>query len=550
MGMRLSKKAGRVDPGPGQPIVEAGAILSIIDVCQDPDLFGPWFKGQSWAAWFVFLRVMFGLPLDEVGLALFQQCTGRSAPSPSGYLEASLVIGRRGGKSLILALIAAYLACFHNWSQYLTTGERGVVMVIAADRRQATVIFRYLRAFLSVPLLKGMIERETADTIQLSNSIDVEIVTASFRTVRGRTVVAALCDELAYWMGDDSANPDVEIIAALEPAMATIPRAVMLKASSPYSRRGALWDDHRKNFGKDDSAMLVWQCDTRGMNPSVPQSYIDRKYEADPARASAEYGAQFRTDVETFIAREAVEAVVVADRFELPPMANTHYVAFCDPSGGSSDAMTLAIASREGDRAILAAIREVRPPFSPESVVSDFCTLLKAYHVSTVVGDRYAGQWPAERFQVHGITYSAAAKPKSDLYRDLLPIINGRRVELLDHPKMISQLCSLERRTWRGGRDSIDHPPNQHDDIVNAVAGALTNLIVVEAPQPRFGVYGTGYGFNGAYTTHDPNAGAGAVYASAPPEYWAARGIFHPNDKQMWIDKGVWKPPAAEGPTK
>ncbi|MDR3484624.1 MAG: hypothetical protein P4M05_06910 [Bradyrhizobium sp.] len=58
-----------------------------------------------------------------------------------------------------------------------------------------------------------------------------------------------------------------------------------------------------------------------------------------------------------------------------------------------------------------------------------------------------------------------------------MPIINGGRAELLDHPKIVSQLCSLERRTARGGKDSIDHPPGQHDDVVNAVAGALTNLI-------------------------------------------------------------------------
>jgi hypothetical protein len=69
---------------------------------------------------------------------------------------------------------------------------------------------------------------------------------------------------------------------------------------------------------------------------------------------------------------------------------------------------------------------------------------------------------------------------KSDIYRDFLPQINGGRVELLDHPKLINQLCSLERRTARGGKDSIDHPPgaNHHDDIINCVAGVLTGEII------------------------------------------------------------------------
>jgi hypothetical protein len=545
MGLRRSQTAKRVDPVQSHPI-EAAKVLSIIDACQHEKLFAPWFKDRaSWAAWFTLLRVLFGLPLDEAGLALFQQCTGRGAPSLSGYLEVSLVIGRRGGKSLILALIAVYLACFYNWKPYLTGGERGIVMIVAADRRTAGVILRYIKAFLAIPALAGMIQRETADTIDLTNSITIEIQTASFRTIRGRTVVAALCDELAFWMGEDSANPDTEIVAALKPAMSTIPKAMMLKASSPYSRRGALWNDYKRHFAKDDSSVLVWQAPTTVMNSSVPESVIDAAYEDDPADAAAEYGAQFRSDIEAYVTREAAEACVIDDRFELPPMASVTYSAFCDPSGGSSDSMTLAIAFREGERAILAAIREVRPPFSPESVVAEFATLLKTYRVFTVLGDRYAGQWPAERFTVHGITYLAAAKPKSDIYRDFLPAVNGRRVELLDHPKLIAQLCSLERRTWRGGRDSIDHPPNQHDDVVNAVAGVLTNLIVVEAPQACFGTWSTKpihnqFGYN---TASDYNAGAGAVFASMPPEHWAAQGIFHPNDRQMWIDRGVYKPP-------
>ena len=172
---------------------------------------------------------------------------------------------------------------------------------------------------------------ETADTLDLDNGVTIEIQTASFRTIRGRTVVAALCDELAFWrMSDDSsANPDTEIIAALRPAMATVPRAMLLKASSPYGRRGALWNDHRRHFGKDDSSMLVWQADTLTMNPSVPQSVIDAAFEDDPANAAAEYGAQFRSDIEAFVTREAAEACVVDGRFELPPMANVRYSAFC-----------------------------------------------------------------------------------------------------------------------------------------------------------------------------------------------------------------------------
>jgi hypothetical protein len=117
------------------------------------------------------------------------------------------------------------------------------------------------------------------------------------------------------------------------------------------------------------------------------------------------------------------------------------------------------------------ALREIKPPFSPDSVVGEFSALLKNYRVSKITGDRYAGEWPRERFREHGIVYEPAQKPKSDLYRDLLPVINSRKLDLLDDARLLTQLVGLERRTARGGRDTIDHAPGAHDDLANAIAG-------------------------------------------------------------------------------
>jgi hypothetical protein len=453
--------------------------ISIFDACSDPALFARWFRDRkTWAAWFTFLRALFGLTMTEEDLSLYARCTGRSEPPVGGVREAWLIVGRRGGKSLTLALVAVFLATFVDWSPYLTPGERGTIMVIATDRRQARTIFRYITALLrQVPLLAALIQRETSDTIDLSNGITIEILTASFRTVRGYTLVAALCDELAFWRSEESANPDTEIISAIRPAMATIPGAMLLCASSPYARRGALWNAFRQHFGKS-SPVLVWKADTRTMNPTVPLSFIEEAYDADPAHAAAEYGAEFRTDVETYVAREVVDAAVVIGRRELPPIRGIHYVAFTDPSGGSADSMTLAIAHRDKDgRAIIDAVRERRPPFAPESVVYEFAELMKSYRIPTVIGDRYGGEWPRERFRVNGILYEIAEKPKSDFYRDLLPFLNSGRVELLDHPRLLTQLCGLERRTSRSGKDSIDHAPGGHDDIANSVAGVTWRTI-------------------------------------------------------------------------
>jgi hypothetical protein len=323
-------------------------------------------------------------------------------------------------------------------------------------------------------MLAKLIEAQTRETIELRNRITIEIHTASFRTTRGYTIVAALLDELAYWATDEaSAEPDTEVINAVRPGMSTIPEAVLLCASSPYARRGALWDAHRRHYGQEDDHVLVWQADTRSMNPSVPQSYIDRHMSEDMPRAMAEYGAQFRDDIASFVSREVIDACVLRGMFERPPAARLSYAGFVDPSGGSVDSFTCAIAHCDHvrDAILIDAIREIKAPFSPEAAVSELATLLKSYRVYKIHGDKYAGEWPRESFAKYGISYEPSPMPKSALYSAFLPLLNSGCVELPDNPRLVLQLSSLERKTARGGRDSIDHPSGGRDDIANAVAG-------------------------------------------------------------------------------
>jgi hypothetical protein len=455
-------------------------MLSPIEAMREPELFARWFRDPAtWICWVVFLSALFGLPLDPAQIEIFQQCTGRSLPPAGAFNEAWLVVGRRGGKSIILALVAIWLAVFKDWSGRLVPGERGTVLIIAADRRQARVIFRYITALITeTPLIAPLIDGEpTQEQISLTNGISIEISTANFRSVRGYTIVAALCDEIAFWMGDDSANPDTEILAALRPAMATLsPDAMLLCASSPYAQRGALYEAFKKHYGRDNAPVLVWKAATRTMNPSVPQSVIDEAYERDAAAAAAEHGAEFRTDLVTFVDPAVVARCVMTGRAELPPVAGVAYTAAVDPSGGSSDSMTLAIAHSEGDdRGVLDLVREWPAPFSPEQVVIEIAEICRRYGVTSVIGDRYAGEWPRERIRLQRIEYQLADVTRSEAYLTMLPAINSGKVELLDNRRLISQLCALERRTARSGKDTVDHPSGSayHDDVINAAALAL-----------------------------------------------------------------------------
>jgi len=464
---------------------ETAPAASILQAFDHPALLGPYFTDPSWNAWRSFLAALTAEPMTKTELAIYRQCTGRTEPPAEPFREAALIVGRRGGKSRVLASIAVCLATLRDYTPFLAPGEVATIAVLAANRSQGRSIFRYALGLLkAVPALASLIEDDNNEGITLNNRVVIEISTASFRTARGYSFAAVLCDEIAFWRQDESsANPDVEILRALRPGMASIPGSILLLASSPYAKRGELHAAYRRHYGKDGARVLVWKADTATMNPRIDPAIIAEAYQDDPEAARAEYGAEFRDDLADFVTREVVEAVTCWGRSELPPMPGITYAAFCDPSGGASDAMTLAIGHLDGNgMAILDAVCEARPPFSPETVVIEFATLLKAYGISQVTGDRYGGEWPRQRFKEHGISYDPSARPKSNIYVDLLPLLNAGRVELLDVPRLAAQLVGLERRVARSGKDSVDHTPGGHDDLANAVAGVLVGLDLDRRP--------------------------------------------------------------------
>jgi hypothetical protein len=458
-----------------------GALIA--GALDNPALFGPHFRGESWTAWRAFVAALFAAPMTEEQVALFRTYTGRSTPPVEPFTEAALVVGRRGGKSRVLAFVAVALAVLRDYEEHLAAGEVATIGVLASTQKQGRSIFNYVLGLLrAIPSLASMIEAETADTILLSNRVQIEIAAASFRSTRGYTYAAVLADEVAFWRSEESLNPDVEILRALRPGLASIPGSIMMLASSPYGKKGALYNSYRRHYGKDDARVLVWKAPTEAMNPRIDPAIIQEAFDEDPESARAEYGAEFRDDLADFITREQIDAITCWGRHELPPEPGVAYRAFLDPSGGSSDSMCLAIAHQAGDRGVLDALLEIRPPFDPDRAVIDCVALLRRYSVSRAVSDHYGGLWPVARFAEHGITVEQSARPKSAIYQDFLPLANAARIELLDNKRLTAQFCGLERRTGRSGKDSIAEPPGAHDDCCNVVAGVLVGLDLDRRP--------------------------------------------------------------------
>jgi hypothetical protein len=476
-------------------------MIDIIEALDDPELFAPWFPGGTWNAWRTILKAAYALPLSAEEIAFFRSVAEREPPT-SQVSELWIIAGRRAGKDSVASVIAAHQAAlFSRASTLLRPGERAMVMCLAVDRDQARIVKNYIASYFSdVPMLHSMIERETAQGFELSNRIDVMVGTNSFRAVRGRPILCAIFDELAYWRDDSSATPDVETYNAIKPGLATMPGSMIIGISSPYRRSGLLHKKFKDHYSKPGKVLVI-KAPTALLNPTIDPAIIAEALEDDPAAARAEWLAEFRDDISAYLSEEALEACISPDVFERSCVAGIRYQAFCDPSGGASDSMTLGIghSQRSADgkttTAVLDAVREIRAPFSPDDAVTEFARLLKTYRISTIRGDRYAAEWVSEAFKKAGIIYTPSDLSKSEIYRDFLPRLNSGEVDLLDNKRLKTQFLGLERRTARGGRDSIDHAPGGgKDDLANAAAGCLVYLTSGRHQPPPGPIFGTQVG--------------------------------------------------------
>ena len=128
----------------------------------DRNLLGGVLADDSWTSWRTLLIAAMGEALTDAERQLFKQLTNREHEPNQRIEEFVGVIGRRGGKSRAISVLSTYIAGLCNHPA-LVRGERGVLLIIAPDQRQADIVLDYIKsAFRQSPILKQLIETRTA----------------------------------------------------------------------------------------------------------------------------------------------------------------------------------------------------------------------------------------------------------------------------------------------------------------------------------------------------------------------------------------------------
>jgi hypothetical protein len=454
--------------------------LDIVAAMNHPKLFEPWFRGETWDGWRTVLKAAYALPMTESEIEFFRTVADRDPPTKR-VRELWIVAGRRAGKDSVASMIAAHAAALFDQQDRLRPGERAMVACIAYDRDQGRIVLDYSKSyFREIDLLKAMVQNDDrAADFELNNGVDVAVLTNNFRAVRGRPILCAVFDELAFWRDESSASPDEELYRAIKPGLASIPNSMIVGISSPYRKTGLLYNKFKKHFGRDDDDVLVIRAPTRALNPTIDEAVVNAALEEDPAAAKAEWLAEFRDDIGGWLSLELIEQAVDRGLTVRPPAMHRRvaYTSFCDPSGGAKDSFTCAIAHEENSIAVLDCVHEIKAPFNPTSATQQVANLLKNYGITSTRGDRYAAAWTVDGFAAFGIRYQHSERDRSAIYLDCLPLFTSGRVRLLDNQRLVSQFSSLERRTSSIGKHKIDHGPGGSDDVCNAAAGALVRAI-------------------------------------------------------------------------
>jgi hypothetical protein len=463
-------------------------LIPLTTAFADPNYFGNVFAGESYWTWKVAGKLLDGIQLtEEREIALFERCTGRpyNRQAARAVRRLIMLVGRRGGKDRFESAVGIWRAALcQNWKRHISAGEGAVVILIGADKQQAKILRKYCHGLLEAPRLAAEDIRQTDTVIEFRNGGSLEIVANDADLVRGRSAIAILGTEAAHWkVDDDSLSSDEEVVTGLLPSMAMCPDCpggLLIMASSIYRKRGYMWRKYREVHGNSDTDEVCWFAPSQVMNPLLTDATIAEALASDRVRMSAEFLNQWREDISDYIPIELLEACTDFGCYERPPERyGNHYVAHVDIATGlGNSAAALSIGHRDYTKGLQVqdVIREVRPPFVPETVIGEFAELAKRYGVTTVYADQFAyglhaSLWDGTRT---GVRLAEAKYNTAENFLRLLPSLLAKKVRFLDSKVLRSQFSSLERHMM-SGNETIRKPQtaSARDDVATATAGAL-----------------------------------------------------------------------------
>lgn len=410
----------------------------------------------------------------------------------------NLIIGRRGGKTTIASILAAYCAIKCNWKNYLKKTPKASVVVLSHGVEFSMEVLDILKSFFEEsPVLSRLIDPEEKNTQRTFNlkvpfigkdgktveysKVQIKVGAASKKTTRGLAICALLCDEIAFWnLSENAAERDIDIIRAVRPALLQFKeQGLLIKLSSPGIKQGILFDEYNSKELPD--SYINFKAPSWVWNTILDKKAYREEWETDEESFDNELRANFVDSISKFILPEYVDLCTMRGiTFNAPDddkKGVSYYAAidaafkndkftFCLVGIKENRIMQYIMKSWEGDRG-----RTVKA----YDVAKYIRTVCKDYRLSVVHADQYSFNPLKEIFEKFGITlqenvFTNAYKKK--IYFNLKKLIHNRTLDLLDNESMLNEIKQLQVEQSATGTIRIGHPVGGHDDHADALAVA------------------------------------------------------------------------------
>lgn len=486
--LRRAVAASKVAEPVMKPLIEATIVKKLMEAGNEKIIVqGPprgvedamlrlGMTGGSWRAWRTVARLLDDAELDDEDVETIKARADCDPPS-SRVRQLWAVVGRRGGKSTMAAVVAVAQAC-RPYPRVINP----VVGLIAKSQEQAKNVAAYVADYAD--RLGVLVGKAGATQIKIDGGVTVKVLPNTV-SVRGPNYVGAVLDEAAFLDHHDGAAwSDRDLLQAVQPGMLGVRRPLMMVISTPGMRRGMLaerkmdWD-----AGKRPAGLMVWHGPTKAMRPNITDEEIAADVELNPSVA-CEYESEFFSDAGAWLPGWVFEDDAVAALPERRTPAGGRLFAYFDlASGAGADGAALAVAERLGDgRAALIDLWHWPAPFKVEAVIREGAAALGALGVRVVEGDLYGKGLQQAAWRRAGVSYVETAVSASEIYNEVAGPILAGRVDWIRHPVMIAELRGLVETARATPPPRVTHVGGAHDDAANAACGALMRALTTKPP--------------------------------------------------------------------
>lgn len=454
--------------------------------------------------------------------------------------ELILVCGRRSGKSEISSIIAGYetfklLARGNPQSYYgMPSGSDIRLLCVANDKEQASIVFGNMQGHIEkVDYFKSAFANSTQQYLRFRTEEDKKVfgptsnkasITVTFKSsvakgLRGRAVICAIMDEIAFFIDDGMTSAD-KVYSAINPSLAQFSpkdpknkhKAIgntegrMILISSPASKDGFFYKQYVKAMSgeRGSEGMLVIQAPTWEVNPTLSPEYYEREYFKDPRVFTTEHGAEFSDRTRGWI-EDARDLEVCIDPDLRPKLLSLprepHFLGI--DFGLSNDGTAVAL-TRLANKKIELAYHEVWYPrkawdvsnphlevpwtdyakglsntqrLDIEAIGEWLLALSKRFYIVDGVFDQWAGPIIEQIIHKIGLTQikmrNFSVSDSSHMFSIFKSYLFNKNISLYDYPRPESTLDGMQGK----------HSPLISELLELQANSGGKNIIIVEAPK-------------------------------------------------------------------